>query len=280
VGKNFNREQNTVCILLLISFVLGVTSIYFKKLGGIPIGKNAIYVGIAFVPLTFLYLRKFFDVLNAVALASVSGLTFGAGVGFVGLWYVFENPSRMWLGPKWLFIGGIFTACFLVALKALKTELPKEAISEEVIQNMTDLERLKHLEKSFSNEETFAPIKMSHYVPLGLVFVGIGFGLSILAIANAESLKERLIMIGILVVIVPLGAWFVIWRRRKTCGEFNAILADINEHRQEVLTKVRAEIHQLEDSETIQTGLAQSLEGNVRPAEDTVEKLDDSKHPE
>lgn len=248
MGKNFNKEQNTVCLLLFVSFLAGVIGIYFNKVGGIRVGRYAIFAAIALVPITFLYLKKFFEVLNAVTLASLAGLTFGAGIGFIGLWYIYDNPSRMWFGPKWLLIGGVAMAAFVSALKKLKFDPPKPGSSDDEFENLSPLDRLKHLEKSFSDEETFAPITKAPYDPLGLAFCGIGLLMAVPAIASAESTQERLIMIGILAAIVPLGIWFAKFMRKRTIHQYNAIIADINVHRKQVLTKVRADIKEREAS--------------------------------
>lgn len=248
VGRNFNRDQNTVCVLLFVSFVTGIVGVYFNRVGGIRVGRYAIFTAIALVPVCFLYLRKFYEVLNAVLLASLSGMTIGGGIGMLGMWYITQNPNRMWLGPKWLVIGAVLTAAFVISVKKLKVEPVKLEILDEELQSMTDLERLKHLEKSLSDDAVFQPISKAPLDPLGLAFSGVGLIMAVPAIASAESTQERLIMIGILVSIIPLGIWFVKYMRRRTFANYNAIIADINVHRQEVLTKVRSDIKEREGS--------------------------------
>jgi hypothetical protein len=98
MGKNFTKEQNTVCVLLFLSFVLGIIAIYFNKVDGIIVGgRTAVYIAIALVPATLIYLRDIYRPLSAVLLANLSGLTIGSGIGFLGKWYVLQNPSKFWL---------------------------------------------------------------------------------------------------------------------------------------------------------------------------------------
>lgn len=226
-----------------------VPGVYFNKFHGIPFARYAADFGAGLMVLTFVVLRdKFVRAFSAIVLSSLAGLTLGGGLGLTGVWFIFQNPSKVFVGLKWLIIGTIFLVAFIFAFKALVTEPEKQLVSDEEIQQMTSLEQLKHLEKSLNDEETFTPIKKGPTVALGFAFMLVGILMVIPAIAKAESPNERWIMISILLVVMAGGVWFVVWMRRKTVGQFNMIMTNIDGHRKEMLTKIRAEIAKLEAS--------------------------------
>jgi hypothetical protein len=249
VGKNFNKERNTVCLLLLVSFVAGIIGVYFNKVGGVRFGRYAIFAAIALVPVTFLYLRKLYEVLNAGLLASLGGLTFGAGVGLTGVWYVSENPSRMWLGPKWLLIGGILIAAFVYSVKSLHEAEPKEdLVPNEDFKILPQLEQLKQIEKLFVDDSAYQPLTKAPVDHLGLAFCGVGLVTMVSVIVSTESNKNRLIMIAILVAVIPICVWTVTKLRRRSLKKFDALLVEMDMNRQKALEEIRAEIAKLEAS--------------------------------
>ncbi len=249
MGKNFNREQNTVCLLLFVSFVAGIICIYFNRVGGIRVGSYAISTAICLVPLTFLYLKKVHDVLNAVLLASLGGLTFGAGVGLTGVWYVSENPSRMWLGPKWLLIGGILIAAFVYSVKSLQKDPPSDdLLATDEAKELSRLDQLKAIEKVLDDDSPYQPVKKALLNPAGLASFGIGLVMMVPVIVSTESRMSRLIMIIILIGTIAFCVLIVSYLRERTFARVNANIVDIDSSRMLALAEIRAEIAKIEAS--------------------------------
>ena len=246
MGKNFTKDQKVICLLLLLSFLLGVISIYFNKIGGVQVGHGtAIYTAVALVPLTFLYLRKFFDVLDAVLLASIGGLGVGCGVGFFGLWIVTENSSRIPLAIKWLVIG---TLCIVFFAKALKRLSPEETEKQPEVDysSMTAIERLKHGERLLSDSQSLEVPRNMGWNPLGIVFIASGLTIVAVMFVQAENTSDRWIAVGTVAVAGAIGIPLMVILRRRTTVKLNKLADEVEELRVGLLADFRAKISELE----------------------------------
>jgi hypothetical protein len=158
------------------------------------------------------------------------------------------KPEQVLVGPKWLLIGSVLLFAFVLSLKALKTEAVKEAQSEDVedFSHLSELERLRKVEAIFM-EDPFASVpKKSPIDPLGIAFCAVGLVMSVFAIGRADTSRERLIMIGVLVAIIALCVPMTLLLRRSTKRKLEDMGAEFNKMGTKALAEVRGKIAELD----------------------------------
>lgn len=246
MGRDFTKEQKTVCALLLASFILGVFAIYFNRIGQVQVGgKNAIYCAIALMPLTLLYVRKTWsETIASVLTASLAGITLGGGFGFFGLGFGLSAPRYLHLGVKWTLIGIAITISFVFAfriLQRIQSERKKKEEEDARFERLSDMEKLISLEESLSKPLEEIP-KSSNKLVIGTTFMLVGLLGIVREIAITESVQERWIMVGTLVFFLAIMILFIICMRRFTWTKLNAMAKEVEELRIEALRNVRQEI--------------------------------------
>ena len=248
MGGDFSKEQKTVCVLLFASFILGIFGIYFNRVGGIKIGRySTIFLAVALVPLTFLYLRKIYDVLDAVLTASLAGLLSGVGLGFVGLWIVTENVSRAIIGVKWLVIGLCAFCCFTVSLRKMGQENPPDGVQNEDFTGLSEMEQLVRIEQTMT--EPFHDLEKNYsssVSPFAILLMFAGVVSIIGTILVIPDRHEQLEMIVATIIMLAIAIPLVVIMRRQTRAKIKATIDEIESIRSKTAKEIRTRIEELE----------------------------------